>query len=57
MKLIGFVVHESFLGWLFQRLVERSCYFTVEPWPEDQWRIEVKPENEAWLRQLVDETT
>jgi hypothetical protein len=44
-------------GAIATALINQGRWLTIEPWPDDQWRISVKPEAAEALRQLLTEQT
>jgi hypothetical protein len=44
-------------GAIVTALINQGRWLTIEPWPDDRWRISVKPEAADALRRLVTEQT
>lgn len=55
-ELEAFQIHFSFLAYLVGKLVERSCWFSVEPLPDDQYEIQVKAEQGEFVRSIIADT-
>lgn len=49
----GFAHSEKQMKGIVGRLIERSAWFEIEPWPDDVWRITMKAENAQFLSQLL----
>lgn len=55
MKIYFIAVKADRVLQLCDRLIKQSCWFGVEPWPEDQWCIMVKPENNVMFDAITAE--
>lgn len=50
----GLVSGVPALQHVVNQLIERSCWFAVEPRPGNEWAISVKEENKTLLDKLID---
>ena len=56
MRTLGeFVVGEELVVGVVERLVMKSMWFEVDPWPGVEWEVRVKAEAIGELREILDE--
>lgn len=48
-------IPKSVLLQIIVALVERSIWFRVEPLPENEYELTIKPEHSEWLRNKLNE--
>jgi hypothetical protein len=56
MNIYYVVIKRSFLTEVIDSLTQYSLWFGIEPWPGNDYAVQVKPENQERLRQITQDT-